>query len=614
MMPESRAADPRATLDSASVLGLCVWVGLLTGLMEVALRSVQSQVLGIRIWLSADLVWMAPLADVVIFAALGLVLTALHKLWPRVVSPTVLAAVLAFTAIVGPLLHLARIHQVASLLLAAGVAVQAGRMLAPHLATIRRLAAKSAVWMVLLVVAMAGAVRGAAWLGERQRIEALAEPESGSPNVLLIILDTVRAKSMSLYGYEHRTTPIIDSIAAGGVTFEQTWSTSPWTLPAHASMFTGHYPHELSTTLLTPLDDEYPTLAERFTERGYGTAGFIGNLLFTTRWSGLDRGFIHYSDYPTSIGMVVASSWLARIIKNGLGGFPKLKAKDARTVNREFIRWLDRQDGDRPFFVFLNFMDAHAPYLPPDPYDGMFGPKRDGVAMADPSEHEHWTESGIEAERAAYDGALAYLDAQLGVLFVELDDRGALENTIIIICSDHGEQFGEHGLMDHGNSMYRPLLRVPLVVVWPDHVPVGERALSPVSLRDLPASIAALAWGEPELFPGRSFRALRTGTRAPTTAPSPVLSEVKEGVRTSPWLPLARGPMKSLVLDGFHYIRNGDGVEELYDIELDPEEADDLGPLPRSEAILERMRAEVASLTSEPLPGRNEPVEERAPQ
>jgi len=129
----------------------------------------------------------------------------------------------------------------------------------------------------------------------------------GMPNVLLIVLDTVRAKSLGLYGYGRPTTPRLERLARYGTVFKSAFSTAPWTLASHATMFTGRYPHELSTGFLSPLDTTYLTLAELFTSEGYQTAGFAANTFYASQEFGLSRGFTHYEDYRVSGRQVLDS-------------------------------------------------------------------------------------------------------------------------------------------------------------------------------------------------------------------------------------------------------------------------------------------------------------------
>jgi arylsulfatase A-like enzyme len=177
----------------------------------------------------------------------------------------------------------------------------------------------------------------------------------------------------------------------------------------------------------------------------------------------------------------------------------------------------------------------------------------------------------------AYDGTLAYLDDHVGRMLDELERLGELDRTIVVITSDHGEQFGEHDLLEHANSLYLPLLHVPLAVIYPPKLPAGVRVVVDVSLRDLPATILDVAgFGLQGRLPGRSLAGLwRGGTAAPL---SPVLSEAhRTSTRYPESYPARKGRMKSIVVDGMHYILNlGDGRQELYDLTRDPDELQDL--------------------------------------
>ena len=290
--------------------------------------------------------------------------------------------------------------------------------------------------------------------------------------------------------------------------------------------------------------------------------------------------------------MIANSSLLVRkIVTQSMklaGSSRKLVAKDATEMRRRVLEWID--ETEPPFFAFVNFMDAHAPYLPPAPFDTGFGPPRRGPALSDLSEREDWTAAELKAERAAYDGAIAYIDHEIGRLVEGLEERGILDRTVIVVTADHGEQFGEKSLVDHGNSLYRTSIEVPLLIRFPPSVPSGVRVAAPVTIRDVPRTLAALL-GRPDAFPGVSLSGLwhapgeGTGSR--------VLAEVTSGVRMPAWTPVARGDMTSLIAEGSHYIRNGDGVEELYDL-TDRAHAHDLAA--REPGRLGRMRAITDSL------------------
>jgi arylsulfatase A-like enzyme len=172
---------------------------------------------------------------------------------------------------------------------------------------------------------------------------------------------------------------------------------------------------------------------------------------------------------------------------------------------------------------------------------------------------------------------LAELDAELGRLFAELERRGLLDNTIIIVSSDHGEQFGEHSVMGHGNSLYLPVLHVPLLIRFPGSVPRGASVSRPVSLRDLPATIADLSGlGRQVTFPGRSLARFWSGDSAAAAGPDTLLMTVEYNPRLPKGNPIDRGSMRAVVLDTLHYILNGDRREELYRLRQDPDERHDL--------------------------------------
>jgi arylsulfatase A-like enzyme len=197
----------------------------------------------------------------------------------------------------------------------------------------------------------------------------------------------------------------------------------------------------------------------------------------------------------------------------------------------------------------------------------------------------------IAAREAQYDGAIAYMDAQLDRLLGDLRRRGLLDNTIVVVVSDHGEHWGDHRRLSHGNTLYRQLLQVPLVIRYPARVPAGTVVTEPVSLVDLPATVRDLA-GLPRgtRFPGASL-ALRTAgaAEAPAAATRPIVSE--NAPRGVP------GPL-SVITGGLHYIRNTDGTEELYDVARDPGDAVDLARTGAGLSALPRVRAAADSVAT----------------
>jgi arylsulfatase A-like enzyme len=459
--------------------------------------------------------------------------------------------------------------------------------------------------MIGLVVLLGLSVEGWRMIAEHRALAKLPPAPAPAPNVLFITLDTVRAPSMSLYGYLRSTTPKLEEFAKTGVVFDRALATASWTLPSHASMFTGRWPHELSANLTTPLDGTHLTLAEYLRARGYVTAGFVANMRYCGYESGLDRGFVHYEDYPVSLGAIASSSTLARTIANNfrlrrlIQNDQHLNRKTAEQLNDDVLRWLSHKR-ERPFFVFLNYFDAHEPYLPPPPFDRKFGPgRRHGNYsplhrwLWEPAvNYRNMTDENIQEEIDAYDGAVAYLDHHLGLLFDELKKRGLTSNTLIVVTSDHGEEFGEHGLFEHSYSLYRPSVHVPLIISFPRRMPTNRRIQTPVTLRNLPSTIAGLLDYEDEPpFPSQSLARHWEGvSNHESLQEELLLSEANYTTGRPDWFPVSKGDMYSVVFQGKRYIRNGDGQEELYDFLEDPREQNNLAQSEGNRKMLQQYR------------------------
>ncbi|HEU4565470.1 MAG TPA: sulfatase, partial [Gemmatimonadaceae bacterium] len=428
------------------------------------------------------------------------------------------------------------------------------------------------------------------------------------------ILDTVRAASLSLYGYAQPTTPKLARWAARGVVFEQAMAPAPWTLPSHGTLFTGRWPHELSAGWLTPLDGRWPTLAERFAARGYRTAGFVANLQYATYEHGLARGFQRYEDYPLSLSQVLLSSALGRTLINAktprrlIGTDEHLNRKSAAELRGDFLHWMGDGAEGRPYFAFLNFYDAHEPYLPPDEYFRRFA-GHDRANHLSPlrryalgQRRAKATAADIALERAAYDGSIAYLDDQLDALFSELERRGVMANTLVVITSDHGEEFAEHGVFYHGHTLYMPALHVPLIMWMKGRVPAGERIARPVSLRDVAATVLDLAGRRGEAGAAGTSLAVLWGAHGDSAgAPvSPVVSEVQRGIRLPDWYPAAHDDLRSIVADDRHFIDGPKGKGALYDFRADPWEQRDLSTTPAGRAEVARLRERLAPFVRAP--------------
>jgi len=276
------------------------------------------------------------------------------------------------------------------------------------------------------------------------------------PNILLIVMDAARADHFSCYGYGRETTPNIDRVAAAGLCFTQAVSTSSWTLPSHVSLFTGLLPCEHKTHAQhTWLIDRIPTLAELLKYRGYRTAGFSNNP-WVDATKNIARGFDIFEAIWADTSVVTSE-----------------KLHNTEHTNELVRRFLEESDSKTPFFIFINYMDVHTPYDPPEPYRSLFLSKDQSVsaridsANRDPKLVNNGllklSDQDYQNLRDIYDGALVYLDSKIEELLDYLRGQGLYDNTLVIITSDHGEVFGEYELFTHGALLYRPLVQIHLL-------------------------------------------------------------------------------------------------------------------------------------------------------
>ena len=578
--------------------------------MQLALRS------GVTVRLSADYVWMAAAADVLFAVSAVLVLMALGRWRPAWAGAGAVLGVLSALLVLCVVLQAESLHRGAVLLLAVGTGSQVAWLARyPRVRRLFVLVPPTSFAMAALVAYWGVSTHRATARAEAAAMAALPAPPAEAMNVLLLILDTVREQSTGLGNPALDSTPALDAFARQGVAFDWAIAPAPWTLPSHASFFTGHPPNQVSANWGIPLDRQFPTLAEYLGQKGYLTAGFVGNLQFATRASGLARGFLHYDDFQVNLGQLLLSSNLGRALAGAdwlrrvLGHHELLNRRTAADVTDDFLAWQARSAG-RPFFAFVNFFDAHEPYFPagrsgsflwPGPrwtrYEHEVGLHSGANAWI----AEKWTLSPeqVKIHAGAYERAVSKADVQVGRLLGELTRRGVLANTLVIIAGDHGEQVGEHRLFEHINSLYLPALRVPLVIASP-RIPRAARVPEAVSLTDLPATVVdllGLSAGAP--FPGRSLAAHWTTPGGADTA----FSMLKRGLVRQGWYPIGRGSeMYSLTTSEHHYIRNGDKTEELYDLRRDPEESRNLVADPGSGPALERLRGTLSRMLGRPAP------------
>jgi arylsulfatase A-like enzyme len=587
---------------------------------------------------SRHFVWLIPLTNLCIFLTLGVAWKLLSRAWPRRVDWLMPRWLCSLTLLPPLLVGLPRIHALAWLVVTFGCAARLVPFLMQHAVGFRRLVRLSLPIAACLVLLLAMAPHA----GDRIRLWRQNQaplPAPGSPNVLLIVMDTVAAEHLSLYGYGRPTSPALTEWAERGIRFDRAQATASWTLTSHASMFTGRWPHELSAGWLTPLDRTYPTLSDFLGSRGYSTAGFVANCSYCASGSGLERGFAVYEDYifPQLTAFKAASlvdrsvdgiRAIERFLEDQLGIdilrtpverlFLMVKGdrKDASGVNREFLGWLSRRgQPKRPFFAFLNYYDAHSPYELPAARIRRFG-TRSMDARDDEMIQNWWSidKTGISSRDVAYthdayDDCVADLDEQLGRLFDELVRRALVNSTLVILVADHGESFGEHvGVFCHGTSLYQTELHVPLVIIPPGGLASQRVVTEPVSLRDLAATIVdVLGFQAGSPFPGRSLSRLWDGSSA-SQRPAALDGSLSEVVPIDPRNPdpldmvKPHWPMAALVEGNWAYIRReADGREELFHLRDDAKESHNLAASQAARSELERMRHSLRELTAGPL-------------
>jgi arylsulfatase A-like enzyme len=622
---------PRAVrhrIKAGDVLLLSAWCGLAGGLLEVGARVLCRAIdPSYRLYMvSRHFLWLGPLSNLLFFLGMGLVLSAAVKLSPRAggwLGPRLIyaCAILPVLMAAGP-----QIYPEAWALFGLGIAVQLVPIWERRITALRR----KLLWSIPLMLGSVILLASYVFLGDRLKQAREAGrplPPTHSPNVLLIVLDTVRADHLSLYGYGRPTTPTLERLAQRGIRFDEARATAPWTLPSHASMFTGHWPHELVEKWMTPIRGNLPTLAEYLGDHGYATAGFVANVGYCSQETGLARGFTHYEDYPLeklaplrTAGLVdymagAISELIPAFNISSLRPFQQfvsrwflvIQRKNAASINHAFLSWLsERRETGRPFFAFLNLIDAHQQYVLPQGARHRFVTypvTTDEIKVVS----ELWPYldktklplSYIHLARDSYDDCLGYLDEQLGLLLDELQRRGVLDQTLVIVTSDHGEGLGEHNLFDHGESLYRTEIRVPLVIRPPSGLNPSSVVDKTVSLRDLPATIVdLLGLGAGSPFPGKSLA--RFWRNSPSRSvdlsrdTDPVVSELRAPNPASSnrgRSPASRGPLISLADDHFVYIRNqGDGSEQLFDERGDPQEFSDRSRVESLRPILEDFR------------------------
>lgn len=428
------------------------------------------------------------------------------------------------------------------------------------------------------------------------------------PNILLISIDSLRADHLSLYGYEKETSPYLTELSFDGIVYENAFSAANWTGASIASILTGLYPtcHGY-TNQHYYLDHGHDSLAAILQANGYTTICFSNNMYLSDA-TGLHVGFedFRYRGWSQSAGALAASKnkdFVALLKK-----FPSARTKNflrnmydvfhyAKSLMRDdgayetenaLQKWLLHYDRAKPFFTYIHYQEPHSIYFPPYPFRRRFF-SGSWFEETQYLQFDHmryfagkssFTEMQVKHYIELYDAEITYLDWRLGRLFAILKKQHLFENTIIIVTADHGEMFGENGYFWHAFCLYEPLIRVPLLIRYPEWFERDRRDLSIVQSIDIVPTLLdglGIEWKYHSQRHGKSFLhgSRRQAALTETYNPEPMIDR---------WLQRDKALNKR---DFAHFLRNltayrklegklilaSDGRHEFYDVKYDPFES-----------------------------------------
>lgn len=514
--------------------------------------------------------------------------------WVRAAVVAVGGAVLALDVV------LLRLSPLSSWRWAGTVAVLLGALVA--LGILRRLLSPVRPWLVVVVVGLfgAGAVGAARGFRVPARDHAEAPPAATAdararPNVVLVLIDTLRADHLGCYGYGRPTSPTLDALSREGALFTRAFSQSSWTKPATASLLTARYPSMHGAIYeQSKLPASEPFLPQLLRQHGYETGFLSGNPWITADY-GFDRGVDHF--------VAVADERFARVTLfmtalRRLNAFVDPRARIYNRVKRLVVRDLSTTARDtvltaaalrwigtpvrEPFFLYLHYMSPHHPYDPPPPFD-QFVPDRALKPVTNyPRKSYVFFETGaplppaeLEDMVGRYDGDILFVDTALGELLAGLRGRGLLDRTVVVVTADHGEEFYDHQNWGHGQSLYDELIHVPLLVRYPPAVPAGTRVDGPVMTVDVAPTL--LEWAGAPPIPDAAGRTLLPALGGAAGARADAYSELL--YRYGQERALVRGERKLIAA-----VMGDVQRRVLFDLRTDPGEQHDLASTEPGEA------------------------------
>ncbi len=395
------------------------------------------------------------------------------------------------------------------------------------------------------------------------------EPSRSPPNVILIVMDTASGERCSVNGYSRNTTPHLEEIARGGLNFKNTWSPSGWTGPAHASIFTGLRPehHGFRYGNRVFLRRQETTLAEHLREAGYRTGCFTNNAFITAEY-GLKQGFQHHVSLFQKDDLTDPTAVLTH------------------AMALHWARWVNGTGA--PFFLFINHMEPHFEYTPPQEFAEEFakdrwkGKDREAADQLDEDDLFNHNTGQVEIPlnirellSDLYDGEIACLDQEIDCFLSDIKAGGLLDNTLLVITADHGENLGRHGLLDHKASLHRTLLYVPLVIRLPGGVRGGEVFNDVTRLEDLfPTILEVCGLPVPEGLDGESLLGELGArvARATREFPEEYLNTMEKCLGGRDGFERIMVNITSEFDGRFHRIEYSDGRRLVFDVLADPEE------------------------------------------
>lgn len=385
------------------------------------------------------------------------------------------------------------------------------------------------------------------------------------PNVLLIGIETLRADHVGHLGYARNTTPALDTIAKEGVAFSKTMATANWTMPAVMSVLTSLYPEVHGTNNYDKkLPESVPMLAEVLKENGYKTVAFVSNPTLDGR-HGFSRGFELYDDFSVWLDFIGMGKYVAG--NNTVPNPDVHQTLTSEPLTRSALHWLER-NYQEPFFMFVFYFDPHYDYIPPPPFDTLFDPDYDGSIdgcgiVEEPRKSNRPPQRDLDHIIALYDGDIRYTDTYISKLLDVFTKFGILDQTLVVIFGDHGDEFYEHGKTAHAHTLYNELIHIPLVLRWPSGIPKGRHIDALVSQVDIMPTIFDYLGIQHQLsIQGRSLKDLIEGR----------VNELHEYVFAG----VSNGKCAIIGNRNKMLLNHGIGEKEFYDLSNDPREQNNI--------------------------------------